>query len=230
MRFVLIAALLAQSAAARPGPIQQRTMPTAAGGTMNYAVSVPRGGGAGRPLVLALHPGGPRIPNYGGSFMQQIVIPALAGLGAVFVGPDCPAQSWTDEGAERAVMALVDQLVREHKIDARRILVVGFSMGGRGTWHLSSRHADVFTGAIAVAASTGNEPIERLARVPTYVIHSRDDQVVPFEPAEATARQLEKLGRPIAFEPLEGYQHFDMGAYVESIEQAGQWIVEQWAR
>ena len=125
-------------------------------------------------------------------------------------------------------MALVEKIRIDYKVDRRRILVSGFSLGGRGTWFMASRHADVFTAAIAMAASSGDEPLDTLATIPTYVIHSRDDQVVPFAPAERTARALEKLGRSIRFEALENVGHYEMGGYIESLRRAARWVADRW--
>lgn len=66
--------------------------------------------------------------------------------------------------------------------------------------------------------------------MPTYVIHSRDDQVVPFGPAEQTAHALEKLGRVIRFDELRGIGHYEMGGYVDALKAAGQWIAERWGK
>jgi predicted peptidase len=214
--------------------IRNRTLEVAEVGAILYGMSVPADSApvGPRPLIVALHPGGDRMPGYGTRFLQQVVLPALGGLNAIAVAPDCPrqARSWNDPIAERAVMALVVQIRRENQIDARRILVTGFSMGGRGTWFMASRHADVFTGAIAIAGAAGDLPQDSLATMPTYVIHSRDDQVMPFAPAERAARELEKRGRPIVFEALSGPGHYDMGGYVEPLQRAGRWISERWGK
>jgi predicted peptidase len=207
-------------------------IPVPGGDPMRYALTIPRGynGRDARPLILALHPGGQRFPGYGGAFVQQVVAPGLSGLGAIIMAPDVPSRSWTDEVAERAVVGLVKSVMSDYKVDPSRVMVVGFSMGGRGTWFLSSRHADVFTAAIVMAGSTGDEPIEKLATVPTYVIHSRDDEVVEFEPAEQAVRELKKLKRPIEFEPLIGPTHFTMGAYIDSLARGGRWVVDRWRK
>lgn len=201
-------------------------------GAITYGISVPSDSAPGtpRPLVLVLHPGGERLSYYGSRFMSQVVQPALGDLGAVMVAPDCPARAWGDPLSDRAVMALLEQVRREHTIDARRILVTGFSMGGRGTWFMASHHADLFTAAIPMAASIGDEPVDRLGLIPTYIIHSHDDQVVPFAPAERNARQLEMLGRPVRFEDLRGLGHYEMGGYVEALRRAGQWVSAGWSK
>jgi predicted peptidase len=165
---------------------------------------------------------------YGSVFARMVVAPALTELNAVIVAPDCPTRSWTDPGADRAVMALLDKVMREHKIDRKRVLVVGFSMGGRGTWFMASRHADLFTAAIPMAASIGDEKTDRLGLMPTYIIHSRMDQVVPFAPAEQNAQALEQLGRAVKFEALSDLTHYDMRSYVPSLRRAVKWIGERW--
>jgi predicted peptidase len=216
-----------------PAPgLHRSTFPLEGRDPMPYAIAIPRGydGQDARPLVLALHPGGARIPYYGAAFVEQIVGRGLDGVHAVIVAPDCPTQAWTDPIADQAVMALLARVLADYRIDRRRILVTGFSLGGRGTWFMASHHADVFTAAIAMAAPTGDETLDRLATIPTYVIHSREDQVVPFAPAERTARALEKLGRPIRFEALDDASHYDMGAYVEPLRRAGRWVTDRWKR
>jgi len=79
-----------------------------------------------------------------------------------------------------------------------------------------------------MAGSTGDQPVESLAHVPTYVIHSRDDEVVPFRPAETTVRELDRLDRTVRFEAIDGAGHFDMGSYVEPLQRAARWIVDRW--
>lgn len=231
MRTCLVALclwLLATSAGA--ADLRNLRMPLADGGELLYGLSVPDGYVQGRPLplVLALHPGGERMVYYGSAYSRAVVAPALADLGAIIVAPDCPTNAWTDAMSERAVLALLERIFREYTVDRARVLVVGFSMGGRGTWFFSSHHAGLFTAAIPMAASTGNEPVDTLARVPTYIIHSRRDQVVPFGPAERNARELERLGRTVVFDPLDAPTHFEMGAYVPALRRAGAWVAARW--
>jgi predicted peptidase len=208
------------------------SFPVADSGPMRYALTLPRGytGREARPLILALHPGGQRFPGYGASFVQQVVAPGLSSLGAIIVAPDVPTRSWTDEIAERAVLGLVKSVMTDYNVDPSRVMVVGFSLGGRGAWFHSSRHTDIFKAAIVMAGSTGDEPIEKLATVPTYVIHSRDDEVVEFEPTDKAVKELKRLKRPIEFEPLAGPTHFTMGGYIDSLARGGRWVAERWKK
>ncbi|NOT28036.1 MAG: hypothetical protein HOP16_18280 [Acidobacteria bacterium] len=227
MRTLLVA--LAVLAVQTPAPrFEQRTFKTPDGSTMRYGLSVPGDYVASRPrpLVVALHPGGSG-PYYGDGFMRSIFMPGLRDLSPIMIAPDVPGRSWAEPQAEQAVMSLVTAMTDEFAIDARRIMVVGFSMGGAGTWYLSARDADRFTAAIVIAGRT-EEPLATLAKVPTYVIHSRNDEVVPFSQAEERARALEKMGRPVRFDALSGVSHYEMGSYVDALARGGRWVSERW--
>jgi len=229
---LIVCALLTAPAAIEAADFRQMRIAVPGGGEMLYAISLPKdvSPSSPRPLVLALHSGGERMRYYGEAYAKLLVVPALEGWRPIIIAPDCPTQSWADPLAERAVMALVEQVMREYPVDARRVLVTGFSLGGRGTWFFASHHPEIFTAAIPMAASVGNEAVETLATMPTYIIHSREDQVVAFRPAEQNARALEKLGRKVKFEALDGLGHFQMAGYVDALARAGRWVAEAWQR
>ena len=203
-------------------------------GRVLYAVSVPEGydRNTPAPLVLVLHPGGQRMPYYGAGFTARVVEPALRQLRAIMIAPDCPleSRSWSDAEANTAVMALMAKAMKDYSIDRKRVLVVGYSMGGRGTWHMAATQQALFTAAIPMAASTRGLAIDQLGRQPTYIIHSRADEVVEFEPAEENARALKKLGRDVHFEALDDLTHFDMGSYVDALRRAGRWVADRWKK
>ncbi|OFW16848.1 MAG: hypothetical protein A3H29_18005 [Acidobacteria bacterium RIFCSPLOWO2_02_FULL_67_21] len=230
----LLLALSVVALVAQPGQprLERRTFKTPDGTIARYGLAVPRSYDASspRPLVVALHPGGGAgMLFYGDRYMRSVFLPGLSALGSIMIAPDAPLGSWTEPKAEQMVLALIDAVGREFSIDSRRTLVAGYSMGGAGAWYLSARHQDRFAGAIVIAGRTG-EPIETLARIPTYVIHGRDDEVVPFAQAEARAAALERMGRPVRFEALMGASHYAMGGYMAALSRGGRWISDQWNR
>ena len=199
-------------------------------GEMPYAVSVPAGydPATPHPLILTLHPGGKQRSYYGSLNMRQIFEPALRGLNAVVVAPDVPTRRWTSDVSDRGVMAQLEQIIETYTIDRTRILVTGFSLGGRGTWFFATRHPDFFTGAIPIAGRPADDPLDALGDMPVHIIHSRADDVVPFGPAEEAARQLREAGGQVVFTALDGVSHYAMGGYVRSLRDAGDWMIEQW--
>jgi predicted peptidase len=229
MKPLIVAALFAALLQAPAYRFQQKTLQTADGGTLLYGRAVPSDYDPKQPrtLVLALHPGGEKTSYYGAQYMRSIFLPGLSELHAIMVAPDCPTRAWSDPAAEKAVMALLDNVLSEFSIDRRRVLVVGFSLGGAGTWFMEAHHSDLFTAAIVMAGRT-DEPLDTLAKIPTYIIHSRADQVVPFGQAEERAAALERMGRPVKFEALDGLGHFEMGGYIPALLRGGSWVAEHW--
>jgi len=220
------------AAQARPGArVTETALALDDATVMRYAIALPATAAGPSeslpPLVLALHPGG-RDVYYGSWFMRTVVEPALRGWGAVIVAPDVPDDSWATERSERAVLALLDQVLSEHAVDRSRILITGFSMGGRGTWYLAARHPDRFTAAIVMATGPAQGSLEGLASTPIYVIHSPDDEVVPYEPVEETVVALAARGYHVQMMRLPGAGHGMMGDYVGPLRAAGDWVQEQW--
>jgi dipeptidyl aminopeptidase/acylaminoacyl peptidase len=66
--------------------------------------------------------------------------------------------------------------------------------------------------------------------MPTYIIHSRDDEVSPFAPDEKLAKELTAMGRPVRFQPLYGFGHYEMYRYVDALRGAGRWVADQWLK
>ena len=60
------------------------------------------------------------------------------------------------------------------------------------------------------------------------MIHSRNDEVVPFAQAEERAGALERMGRPVRFDMLTGIGHYEMGGYLAALENGGRWVRQQW--
>ena len=211
-----------------PSGLHNATIDVDEVGPMTYGIWVPRDYDAAEPvpLVLALHPGGSPGPGYGMQFLRGVVGPALQAWGGVIVAPDVSDRRWTNPASERAVLELIDDVRARYSIDPERILITGFSMGGRGTWFLATRHPDLFTAAIPMAARAEDDATQ-VGDMPVYIIHARDDEVVPFEPAERLSQDMAARGQTVAFKALEGVGHFRMGA--APLQEAGEWVLERWA-
>ena len=131
------------------------------------------------PLVVALHYGGKVTPFYSKDFVMSFVEPALKDLEAIFVAPDCPAMGWTNAVSETAVLELLLLLMEEYNIDSDRIVLLGYSMGGLGTWYMAARHPDLFSAAIPISAPSDLSTTPIIKDVPLYIIHGEKDQLFP---------------------------------------------------
>ena len=124
----------------------------AEGNTVDYTLRIPADydGRTALPVILCLHFGGQPSEFYGGRFLNLIPIPGFGSLAALLVAPTTEQSGWatpTGEAAAFAALAAVEQHLR---VDTRRRVVMGYSMGGRGTWHLAAKFRQHFVAAIHI--------------------------------------------------------------------------------
>ncbi len=212
-----------------PG-LHSLTMPRGDEPAIRYAMYIPADYSPATPvpLVLALHFGvrGGDAAGAGGDVLQILVGPALADLGAIIVAPDSVRGDWSSPENEKAVNALLDMVVARYAIDKKKVAVTGYSMGGAGTWHLAEKFPERFSAAIPVA---GRPPASASGwRLPVLAIHSRDDQVVPFDPTEARIAELQKAGVNAKLVPLTGITHYQTNRFTGPLRRAVPWLREVW--
>jgi predicted peptidase len=213
-----------------PVRIEQREI-SVDGRGQTYGLLIPKAAAeaTGYPMIVGLHYGSPTpglSPYFGLGYVGQLVLPALQDLNAILVAPDAPDATWTSAISERLVQAVIAEVKKENAIDARRTLVTGFSMGGAGTWLMAAKHAELFRGAIPVAAPP--PPGDLAPAMPVYVIHSRSDDSNAFAATEKAVRALEQQGAKVTMAALDAAPHRDMTAYIEPLGAAMPWIRRAW--
>lgn len=196
-----------------------------------YTLAIPDGytGAHATPLVVALHYGGMVTPFYGRGILAGLVEPALRELGALIVAPDCQHGDWANPESEAEILALLEHLQANYNIDADKTLIAGYSLGGAGTWYVAARNQDKFAAAIPMASWVQSDSAEVAWKIPLYVIHSRVDEVVPFEQTEQVVRQLKEKGVTVEFVALENITHYETYGFVEPLRATVPWIRMAWA-
>lgn len=211
--------------------VYKQVLETKDTGSLRYTLSVPgavaKGGTV--PLVVALHYGGPVSPYYGGGYLQLLVQPALEKLEAVMIAPDCPAGRWENAAGEKAVLALIEHIKTKYKIDEKKIVLTGFSLGGIGTWYLASRHPELFCAAIPVSGMPPQGTvIENLKNVPLYVIHSDADEIFPVAKLRKLIEQVKAKGVEIELDVLNGISHYHTDRFVPALRKTVEWLKKKW--
>lgn len=117
----------------------------------------------------------------------------------IVVAPQCPPLEVWDEAK---LLTLLDRVVRDHLVDARRVYLCGLSMGGFGTWGLAMRHPEKFAAIVAVCGGGRVRDVaaalpERLAAQRTlgvWAFHGALDRIVPLEESERMVAALQAAG------------------------------------
>jgi predicted peptidase len=153
------------------------------------------------PLMLFLHGAGER-----GTHLNAVAAhgpPKLVKQGREFpfiiVSPQCPNDdTWSNE----ALLYLLDEVVKKHRVDTNRIYLTGLSMGGYGTWALATAYPERFA-AVAPICGGGDtirvllaESRRRsaLKQLPVWAFHGARDTVVTPDEGERMVEALKRLG------------------------------------
>lgn len=205
-------------------------------------------------LIICLHPGwGGHLPSpyYGELFLTSVFIPAFAYTGALLAAPDCPSGAWNNPQSRQALLKLLDHLVDRHGISQNQVSLVGYSAGGWGAWFLLREDPERFCSAILFATSPVIDPVDRLEQnfhkceellanrldewlgrlpdIPIYMIHSRDDELLPYACSKRTYQALVEDKRQVEFDTLQGVGHFDGEGYINALKACVPWLVDTWS-
>jgi pimeloyl-ACP methyl ester carboxylesterase len=230
---LLLCPLLACLAPGSPAPVQsapasdvlRRESIAFEDGTAEFVVRTAHAEGP-RPLILALHYGGPPTRWHGGGLIRKLVGPAFRELDAVIVAPTCPGGGWTRPRCEAIALRVLDHALASYPVDRARVLVTGFSMGGMGTWHFATRHAQRFSAAVPVAG----RPLEHeLPGIPVWALHSSDDEIVPIAPSQAAASRLAERDPRSHLEIVAGITHHQTARFAEPLARAVPWVRGIWS-
>jgi len=199
-------------------------------GGRRYTIAIPQGypGARPAPLVMALHFSGPVTPFYGKLILTGLVELALRELGAIILAPDCNAVDWTHPQSEAGILALLDYVQESYHVDPRKTLITGYSMGGKGTWYLAARNQEQFAAALIMAGWPPSDAVTVQWKIPLYIIHGRQDKVMPLEPTETVARQLKVKGVSVELIVLDNVTHYETNRFVAPLRAAVPWIERAW--
>lgn len=166
-----------------------------------YVVYVPRDFKKEKklPVILFLHGAGER----GGDGLKQ----SQVGIGtairsnpdrwnAIVVMPQCPTgQSWSGKTAEAALKAL-DTTVEEYNGDKDRLYLTGLSMGGFGSWEISTKYPDKFAAVVPICggAADVNATASQVKKLPIWVFHGDMDFAVRVDLSRNVVKAIKDAG------------------------------------
>lgn len=197
-------------------------------GKRYYSIYIPHNVWDDKPrsLIIILHWGGPMYQHKGLEILSGLALPALRELGAIIVAPDSPTGRWDDPVSESYVLELHRWLIEHYRIEKKKTLLAGYSLGGIGTWYIAERNQGEFGGALIVSAKPIDGTNNVDWQIPLYIIHSRDDEVFPFHYTASAVDSLRKKNRPVKFKVVEHITHYETHRFIDYVLEAVPWIRE----
>jgi predicted peptidase len=199
-----------------------------------YRLFVPSSLRAKAPLIVWLHAttgrGTDNLAQLGPE-VEVLVSDRVQTIEPTFVlAPQCPAHdkwanvraifplhpydlaSTPESSASWQTVALIEKLVGNYPIDANRIYVMGFSMGGSGTWDMLMRHRGLFAAGVPMSGVADISRANLLSSTPIWSFHGELDPVSPIENGRRIFAALQKLGAAtVRFSELKGVDHGCVG-------------------
>lgn len=204
----------------------------AEGTTVYYTLRIPAAydGHTALPVILCLHYGGQPDEFYGGRFLGRIPSPGFGSLAALLVAPTAEQSGWATPTGEAAAFAALAAVEQHLQVDTRRRVVMGYSMGGRGTWHMAAKFRSQFVAAIPIAGRPGEIALDNLRDLPLYVIHSEADRQVPIEEDAKAVERLQAMHAPVTFARLPSGDHYDYRPVIAELHNVCPWLETVWQR
>ena len=180
------------------------------------------------PLFVNLHGGvlTPRPDAHKGT--ACLIAPALDEMEAYIISPNAQGLLWYDEANETQVLKLVEFALENLNIDPAKIVVVGYSDGGNGSWFFADYHPEVFAAGIPLASAYGlsktADGLVKKIEVPLYVIQGEFDVLFPYTNTETWVEQAVNAGSDIILVKALGLTHGQPCDYLPYLKDAISWL------
>lgn len=153
------------------------------------------------PLIVFLHGAGER-----GTDLSKVSVHGPLNyikqgnkIEAVILAPQCP------EGVywrAHEVAELVKQVIKENRIDERRVYLTGLSMGGYGVWATGGEYPELFAAMTPICGAI-YRPIYRnishIEKMPIWVFHGALDNVVSPTNSNEMVKTLKAAGNDVKY-------------------------------
>jgi predicted peptidase len=212
-----------------------KTFKNADGTTSPYVVFVPKDydGKKEYPVILFLHGAGETKTEKKGGKM-----PVEVGLGPaikkrekdfpfIVVIPRAEGFGWgADTANAKRALAMLDEVAKEYKVDAKRQYLTGLSMGGMGTWSIATAMPDRFAAIVPICGRGDPKAAEKLKNLPVWAFHGDADTAVKVEGSRDMVEAIKKAGGSPKYTeyPKVGHNSWDAAYGTDGLYT---WLLEQ---
>jgi len=170
------------------------------------------GGESGTDLEMVKTHGPPSMIEEGHTFPFMVLTPQ---------NPH-PRRLWN----ETALIALMNKIEKEYRVDTSRIWVAGLSRGAYGAWRLAIQYPDRFAALVAICGETPDHYAGWLGQMPIWVFHGEKDKTISIRESDEMVAALRKNGNPVRYTkyPDTGHNAWDQ---TFSTPELYTWLLEQ---
>ncbi len=175
-------------------------------GDHRYAVFVPPSYSPSKawPVILFLHGAGERGTD--GKVHLNIGLGSLvkareATFPAIVVFPQCEntrgrlLEGWLAGNADaNRALRILEQVEKDFKIDPKRRILSGWSMGGFGAWSIAAADPARWSALVAIAGGGNKEWAEKLKDLPTWTWHGTNDGAVNVNRSREMVEAIKAVG------------------------------------
>ena len=126
------------------------------GETMKYWINIPEGAHENGAVLLFLHGTGETKKPDKVKNLPQVQFPdKYKGDKYILVAPVGNKEYFLERSARNTLKALLEQVIKEYKVDRNKVYIAGFSGGTVGAWGFANENPGYFKGALMVSCCGG---------------------------------------------------------------------------
>ncbi|MBL4844857.1 MAG: dienelactone hydrolase family protein [Planctomycetes bacterium] len=126
---------------------------------------------------------------------------------------------WWSYGERSFPLQALRYLRSTFPIDPNRVVLIGYSMGGFGSWNIGLRYHDLFAGAAPMAGGISRQEyflgrdnrsrhlLGNARQLPLWILHGDSDEVVPVRLDRNSVKDLKARGLPFTYKEVKGGKH-----------------------
>lgn len=193
------------------------------------------------PVIMFVHGNGAQGSNNTNQMKSSFIdayLQVRSEYPAIIFMPQFPknfhgnTNSKTKGAATNLLMACFnDGVLNRYSVDMTRIYVTGVSMGGFTSVCLAEEFPNIFAATIPLCGGTDADPVKvakKIKDIPTWLVHSRDDSIVPFALSENLYKELVKLDADVRFKIYDDKDHGVSSFYEEYTNPVGEDSLWSW--
>ncbi|NQX71696.1 prolyl oligopeptidase family serine peptidase [Paenibacillus alba] len=163
-----------------------------------------------------------QLLNYG---LLEVANEGNLSLPFVVAVPQCPSESYWNMERD-AVTALIEELSANHRVDGRRIYLIGYSLGGYGVWDLAIHNPKMFAAIVPLSSGGQVSKAEKLKDISIWAFHGAKDDIVPLEQMTDMVSAIEKHQGNVRLTIYPDLGH-DIMRETLSNQELYSWLLEQ---